>query len=128
MTGESLAILEGLSQPNDIQVSVGRIFTTDQAANSISIHAAVGSFLRGDVNLDGSVDVADAIGSLQYLFLGVAIPCLDSADINDNGVVDISDPVLLLSFLFSAGAEPGQPFPVAGADPGKDSLECLETS
>ncbi len=128
VTGETLAILEGLNQPNDIQVSAGRIFTTDQGANTISIHVSVGAFLRADINMDGDVDVADAIGALQYLFLGVAIPCLDSADIDDNGVLDISDPVLLLLFLFSAGVEPSQPFPVAGADPGKDSLDCLETS
>ena len=80
-------------------------------------------FLRGDVDLNGSVDLSDAIAILGYLFTGGAKPtCMDSADVNDTNTVDIADPILLLSFLFLGGLAPAVPFPNLGLDPTEDSL------
>lgn len=68
-------------------------------------------FVRGDVNQDGSVDIADVIYSLGYLFGGLTLSCHDAADTNDDGTVDIADPISLLGFLFNGDAPPGPPYP-----------------
>ena len=68
-------------------------------------------FLRGDSNVDGSVDLSDAIYAFDYLLLGGAAPlCLDAADSNDDARVDIADGVQIIRFLFQSGA----PLPAPG--------------
>jgi cytochrome c peroxidase len=84
----------------------------------------VPNFFRGDMNLDGMVDLADAIDTLQGVFLGGLIACGDAADWNDDGKVDISDPISTLSYLFGGGPAPALPFPQCGSDPSFDSLGC----
>jgi hypothetical protein len=80
-------------------------------------------FLRGDPNLNGNVDLADAVYILQYLFAGGARPvCLDAADPNDSGSVDIGDGIYILSYLFTNGTPPAFPFPSPGVDPSTDEL------
>ena len=64
------------------------------------------NFVRGDTHTDGTVDVADAVTTLDYLFSGEAGYCLDAMDSNDDGAVDISDPIVLIGFLFSASQPP----------------------
>ncbi len=83
-------------------------------------------FVRGEVNGDGKVDLADAISILTYLFGGGPAPrCADSADANDDGAVDISDAIFLLGYLFGGQDSLPAPFPNAGFDPTADSLkEC----
>ena len=49
------------------------------------------SFVRGDANGDGAVDVADAISSLSYLFQAGALDCLDAGDTNDDGEFDVAE-------------------------------------
>ncbi|MBT6453585.1 MAG: hypothetical protein HOK60_11395 [Planctomycetes bacterium] len=81
-------------------------------------------FVRGDVNSDGALDIADAISSLDYLFGAVALSCQDAADTNDDGRLDIADPIHLLGFLFSGDTAPAAPFPDCDTDPTDDLLEC----
>ena len=82
-------------------------------------------FRRGDANLDGAVDVSDAIGVLDYLFQGGQTPrCLDAADADDSGSVDLTDAVYLLGFLFLGSQAPPDPFPDLGLDPTEDQLGC----
>ncbi len=84
-------------------------------------------FRRGDVNADGTIDIADAVKILGYLFKGQAAPdCMDSADtIDDNGSVNIADANGLLNYLFAFGPPPAPPGPtVCGKDPTADSLTC----
>ena len=59
-------------------------------------------FLRGDSNGSGSVDLADAIATLSWLFLEGAerVNCPDAADLDDSGTLDLADPILLLMGLF----------------------------
>jgi hypothetical protein len=46
----------------------------------------IGPFRRGDANSDGGFDITDAVGVLNYLFLGAKEPpCLITADIDDDG-------------------------------------------
>lgn len=82
------------------------------------------SFLRGDPNGDGSINVADAVFCLNYLFNGVVADCLDAVDANDDGSTNIADAVALLDFLFSGGTPPPPPYPTPGSDPTPDNLDC----
>jgi uncharacterized protein (DUF1800 family) len=79
-------------------------------------------FFRGDTNGDGQVNVSDAIGTFNYLFVGgAAVNCLDAADSNDDGLVNLSDGLYALNALFSGG--PAIPAPgtgVCGLDPTPD--------
>jgi predicted outer membrane repeat protein len=84
------------------------------------------SYLRGDGNGDGGMDIGDVTFVIGFLFLGgSAFPsCEKSADTDDNGNIEISDAICLLSFLFLDGPSPGQPFPTCGPDPTIDGLTC----
>lgn len=99
------------------------ILTCGIAFGAASAAHAV-DFIRGDVNNDLSIDIGDPIATLDYLFGGSPVGCLDAADANDDGSNDIGDAIFLLSFLFSAGTPPPAPFPDCGADPGPASLGC----
>ena len=58
------------------------------------------SFLRGDVNTDGVVDLADALYLLSWLVQeGQAPDCLKAADVNDDGVINLEDYVFLKDCL-----------------------------
>jgi len=83
-------------------------------------------FVRGNTDGDASVNVADVVFILMYLFeKGPDITCLDAADVNDDGRIDISDPVYLLFYLFGSGPPPPAPFPAPGTDPTlADELSC----
>lgn len=86
------------------------------------------TFLRGDANVDGTVDISDAIRTLSYLFLGATAPCLDGLDTDDSGLVDLTDAVVTLGFLFQGGPSPRAPYPEAGPDPTDDDLGCDASS
>ncbi len=80
-------------------------------------------FLRADCNLDGEIDITDAIRGLGVLFGGVAPGgCPASCDSNADGTVDISDPIHSLAFLFTGGTAPPGPWPACGAASG--ALAC----
>ena len=60
--------------------------------------------MRGDVNLDNSCNLTDAINLLDYLYVGnFEATCADSCDVDDSGSVNLADAVNLLSGLFSGG-------------------------
>jgi hypothetical protein len=84
-------------------------------------------FVRGDINIDDSVTLTDAIVGLEFLFLKGETPrCLDALDVDDDGELTISDPVNVLLFLFQGDAPPAAPFPDCGEDPSDDALDCVE--
>ncbi|MEE2856598.1 MAG: hypothetical protein VX949_04305 [Planctomycetota bacterium] len=73
-------------------------------------------YIRGDVNEDGTTDLADPIVLLSHLFGSDPPPsCDDAGDANTDGTIDVADPVWLLSYLFSGGAAPLAPFPGCGS-------------
>lgn len=73
-------------------------------------------YIRGDINEDGTTDLADPIGLLSHLFGSDPPPsCDDSGDANADGTIDVADPVWLLSYLFIGGAAPTAPFPGCGS-------------
>ncbi len=101
--------------------AVERLVFTDRVVDP----TAGGSFLRGDGNGDGTIDLADAVYTLNYLFLGGAAPaCLDAADVDDSGEVQLTDAIYTLGFLFSGGAPPPVPWPDCGEDPTAEGLDC----
>jgi len=82
-------------------------------------------FVRGDANQDMSLDLADAVTVLRYLFAGHRLSCEASADANADGRLDVADPVRLLSYLFAGGAAPPAPFPGCGVPSGSaEGLSC----
>jgi|GEM_PF-2546093 len=82
--------------------------------NSCGMH--IGAFpvgctccqLRGDVNHDGSWDIADIVYLVDYMFNGgPEPPCMAEADINGAGDgIDIADLVYLIEAAFGGGPGP----------------------
>jgi hypothetical protein len=84
-------------------------------------------FVRGDVNQDGAINIADAIAALDYLFAGrSSLPCFDAADVNDDEAVNIADPIFVLGWLFGGGPLPPPPNE-CGPDPTGNGLGCAES-
>lgn len=86
------------------------------------------SFVRGDADGDGNVQINDAIQALAVVFVGEAPNCRDAIDSNDDGSVDIGDPIFLLNFLFQGDVPPSSPYPNCGEDPTTDALGCQTPS
>lgn len=86
------------------------------------------SFRRGDANIDGSVDIADAITILSYLFSGGSGPCLRAMDGNGDHAVDIADALYLLSYINGLGPAPVAPFPACGLTRSVAGLTCTATA
>ena len=70
----------------------------------------VESFMRGDANSSGVIDLSDAIFLLRYLFsLGPSPACTSLGDVNNDGKVDLADVSFLLKYLFAGGPPPQPP-------------------
>jgi len=82
------------------------------------------TFLRGDANGDGAVDIADAVRVLFALFAGRPAECDDALDTDDSGDLAVTDAIRIAGYLFLADAPPPPPFPEAGKDPTADGLGC----
>jgi hypothetical protein len=64
------------------------------------------SFIRGDTNADGNVNIADASFLLNFLFLGGREPsCASTTDGNADGAGNIADASYILNFLFLGGRD-----------------------
>ena len=64
------------------------------------------------IAIANSVNIADGIAVLQYLFQGGAAPsCLDACDLDDNGQIGVGDAVGVFNYQFAGGAPPAAPFP-----------------
>ncbi len=83
------------------------------------------TFVRGDCNVDTTIDIGDPVFLLGVLFTqeGPEL-CSDACDINDDGSLDVADPIFALNYLFGAGPDPSAPFPLCGIDPTPDALTC----
>ena len=84
-------------------------------------------FIRGDANLDATLNIADPVTVLAHLFSGADLLCQSAADGNDDGVTNIADAISLLGWIFGGTLPPPPaPFPECGQDPTPDTLDCLE--
>ena len=48
-------------------------------------------FMRGDVNEDGSVNIADGVKMLDYMFLSGFTYCVDANDVDNENTTDDDD-------------------------------------
>jgi hypothetical protein len=77
---------------------------------------------RGDANMDGVVNLSDAVYVNGYLYSGgPAPPCMNQADVNNDGHVDGSDSVYLLNWLYNGGPVPPSPGPTNTTCAAEDS-------
>lgn len=89
------------------------------------------SFIRGDVNNDGLINIADANSILDVIFPpAVEISdCHDSYDTNDSSTIDLADAIYLLDWLFVTNSPPPpSPFPNFGQDPGDGPFNCAQST
>lgn len=65
------------------------------------------TFLRGDCNDDGIVNIADGVWIINELFLsGPSSPCAAACDANDDDMIDQSDAVYIWNYRFLDGPAP----------------------
>ncbi len=123
----TVLVPEGRIGPVDVTVADSARGLRVTAPRAFEYLPSAGSFVRGDANGDGTLNIADVLHILDGLFGTGALDCLDAADVNDDGKLDVADPVYLLDFMFGRGPEPPAPFPDPGEDPTADSLGCART-
>ena len=111
----------GIGAAHDIQVLIERYVDCQP-------EPVLPDFVRGDINSDDSVNIADAVFLLNDLFGDGAAPtCDDAADANDDGSTNIADSIFLLNQLFGNGDPIPEPFPDCGIDPTGDGLDCASS-
>jgi hypothetical protein len=67
-------------------------------------------FILGDANGDQTIDVADVMYLINYLFISGSPPQpKEAGDANCDGVVDIADVMYLINYLFIGGTLPQSP-------------------
>lgn len=82
-------------------------------------------FLRGDVQANSGVDLADALSLLNYVLQRGAPPsCPKAADANDDGRINLVDGIVILTHTFADGGPLPEPFSACGEDPSLDTLSC----
>ncbi len=131
LTGEEIplenvrSVVTGIALRGPDLVAVGRESGRAKAFRIKAFSELPPSFVRGDANDDGGVNLSDAIYTLEYLFQGGPVPaCEDAADVNDDADLNLSDAVYLILHLFVSGAPPAAPYPDAGLDPTPDGVRC----
>ena len=115
-------LLTGVPADQTVAITVtGRLFGSARScAESCLAQVTLNQllFVRGDANVDGTVNIADAIALLDTLFSGGAgLDCHDAADTNDDEQLNVADPIYLLGFLFAGEAPPPLPGDTCGSDP-----------
>lgn len=73
----------------------------------ISITITGATYLCGDANASGGVDIDDIVYLVSYIFTGGPEPSpYESADVNCSGMTDIDDIVWLIDYIFTGGSDP----------------------
>ena len=91
------------------------VFPTGMVGGFVTCAGGV-SFIRGDCNDDGLVNLADGIYLINAMFLGgPALHCDAACDANGDGLLDSSDAIYIWNYRFLDGPPPPAPFPACGA-------------
>jgi hypothetical protein len=128
----TIRLEDGLSTPpirNLFVVENREVYATELGEGGIHVVAQLGTgaFVRGDFNMDRTLDISDPIAFLGYRFLGLRTSsprCLVAGDANDDETLDLSDAVYLLQHLFLFGSPPPPPDKTGGPDPTPGPLDC----
>jgi hypothetical protein len=89
-----------------------RVKATDALMNTNGFSSAhrfhtMGSYICGDADRSGAVDISDVVYLIAYIFSGGSAPVpLAAGDADCSNGVDISDVVYLISYIFSGGEAP----------------------
>lgn len=73
-------------------------------------------YICGDIDNNGTMDIADILYFVDYMFLSPAGPApevIAAADIDGSGAIDVSDLLVYVDFMF---ADPPGPAPICGTD------------
>jgi hypothetical protein len=63
--------------------------------------------VAGDIDYDGTFNIADAVYRINWTFKGGPAPaCCDAADTNNNGAAGIDDAVNIINHIFKGGPPP----------------------
>lgn len=120
-----ISLQDGLSDPPiNNRVVIDNQSITPQLIDGLFTIGRNPVFLRGDVNSDEKVNLADPIMLMNWLFIDSEINCVKAADADDDGEVMLNDAMYLLYYLFERGPVIMPPFPEPGTDPTRDELSC----
>ncbi len=74
----------------------------------ISVVLEPAAFTLGDANFDATINIADPVYLVNYIFKGGAAPMpYASGDANADGSLNIGDAVFLINYIFHGGPPPG---------------------
>ncbi|HKC25760.1 MAG TPA: dockerin type I repeat-containing protein, partial [Thermoanaerobaculia bacterium] len=100
---------QGQYLPTIASSPIGNVVVTwDSTGEDGTLYGAYGqrfTFVAGDANGDGVLDVLDVFYLINALFAGGS-SALGSADVNGDGIVDVRDVFYLINFLFAGGPAP----------------------
>ncbi len=116
-------ILLNLYVTVNLNATDGQVVTIDTvsfAGNSSSIATTVGSFwpdytpgkivvtqcAHGDVDCNGTINVADLTFLVNYLFQGGPAPDSRGGDVDGSGFIQVADVTYLVDYLFRGGPPP----------------------
>jgi hypothetical protein len=104
-------VITGTSYSSGTHIFVIRAVDQDYPSSRDSVEYTVeisgGAPLPGDANVDGVVDVGDAVHIINYVFKGgPAPPVPNLADVNVDCEINIGDAVSLINFVFRDGSAP----------------------
>lgn len=72
-----------------------------------SVYVEVTTYVPGDSDGSGQVDIDDVVYLIQYIFAGGPTPDpLESGDADCSGAIDIDDVVYLIQYIFAGGPDP----------------------
>ncbi|MBU1317775.1 MAG: hypothetical protein KKG33_14465 [candidate division Zixibacteria bacterium] len=87
---------------HDGSIDYGEAFWDD-----IAIYGDV-TFIRGDADSSGGIDIDDVVYLIAYIFGGGSAPDpLEAGDADCSGAIDIDDVVYLIAYIFCGGDPPG---------------------
>ena len=77
------------------------------AWNALHVSFAPPSYVHGDANRDGSVDISDVVYIVNYIFAGGPAPNPSQAgDADCTITIDVADAVYLINYIFASGPAP----------------------